>query len=73
LAGILGAAVGGYYGMGVEKESVLVGLVVPNHRLDEAVQILRAAGGRFIQARPTPAGSASLSRQRMPTVIRSNQ
>jgi hypothetical protein len=51
---LLGAAAGAYYGMGVEQESVLVGLVVPRERVEEAVRILRNMGGRFIQAR-TPA------------------
>ena len=73
LAALLGAAIGGYYGMGVEKESVLVGLVVPNHRMEEAVSILRHCGGRFILARKLADDFLALTRQRAPTMIRTNR
>lgn len=55
MAALLGAGIGGYYGMGVEKESVLVGLMVSKVRAGEAVRIVQAAGGRFIEVREMPA------------------
>jgi len=48
---MIGAAIGGYYGMAVERESVLVGLLIGGNRLEEAKDILRAAGGRFVGVR----------------------
>ena len=70
LSGLLGAAIGGYYGMGVEKESVLVGLVVPRERMDEALNILRAAGGRFINIRPATPNESWSTEHRTPIVMR---
>jgi hypothetical protein len=70
LSGLLGAAIGGYYGMGVEKESVLVGVMVPRERVGEAINILRAAGGRFINIRPVTSDSdARRSTMHRPTVV----
>jgi hypothetical protein len=68
LSGLLGAAIGGYYGMGVEKESVLVGVMVPRERVDEAINTLRAAGGRFINIRPVTS-DAGRSTMHRPTVV----
>lgn len=53
LAALLGAGIGGYYGMGVQKESVLMGLMVSKARAGEAIRIVHAAGGRFIEVRET--------------------
>ena len=69
LAGLIGAAIGGYYGMGVEQESILVGLAVPRNRIREAVRILRLAGGRLIMVRPLTAGPELPEGRRRPTMI----
>lgn len=68
LSVVLGAAIGGYYGMGVEKESVLVGFLVPRDRIREAVGILRLAGGKLITAQPVHTGHRPTWR-RGPTMI----
>ena len=48
LSALLGAAIGGFYGMAVEKETVLVGLLISRERVGEAKRILHSAGARFL-------------------------
>ncbi len=51
LTAILAAAIGGFYGMGVEKNTILVGLLISRDRVAEAKHILHAAGARFLSVR----------------------
>jgi hypothetical protein len=51
MSALLAAAIGGYYGMGVEKLTVLVGLSTSRERVGEAKRILHAAGARFLAVR----------------------
>ncbi|MEP7362720.1 MAG: hypothetical protein ABI972_05650 [Acidobacteriota bacterium] len=51
LSAMLAAGLGAFYGMGVEKHTVLIGLSMSRERVGEAKRILRAAGARFLAVR----------------------
>lgn len=62
LFALIGAAIGGYYGMAVERESVLVGLLVGSARIEEAKAVLRSAGARFLGVKRVAGEGQSFSR-----------